>query len=616
MMKKTLSVLWAVLTGLTALATIPDGYYTIAVGKSDEALMTALEGIISMHRELSYNALWDSYPYTDAGSDGYYIDMYSTCKYNHDSPHPGGASYVGQGLNREHSFPKSWFGGEEDPMFTDLMMIIPVDAYVNQRRSNNPYGVCAGGETYVNEELGVSMLGKLGTSTYNGYTLTVYEPDDEYKGDFARIYFYMVTCYKSLVGTWPGCDQLDYADNGYKAFSDWSIQMLMEWHRADPVSDKERARNEAVYSSIVGNKDYGQGNRNPFVDHPELAEYIWGTKQHVSWTGEDTPVDPIVKRTPEMLPVDTTTIAPGAFRADWTSGGDVSSYTLHVDRIAASEDDLVTLMMSENFSGITTNSDGNSDIGSSLDRYTDNPGWTGYKVYTAAGQGVKVGTSNAIGYLVTPELDLESTVTVVFSAKNWRGSAGSDNSSVIVSCGDITKTIPIADTVATYTVVLRGCTADKVKFTMTAVSKRFYIYNVDVYNGDLLLNPPMTRDIVEEGDSTWRTVSGITDTCYTVQALAKGVYEYYVKAIYTDGTESVWSNIQHATITASADQPLVGDVNCDGEVDINDVTTLIDVVLGRVVEQFDEDAADLDHDNDISINDITTLIDILLHGVH
>ena len=77
--------------------------------------------------------------------------------------------------------------------------------------------------TYVNEDLGVTMLGKLDESTYNGYTATVFEPDDEYKGDFARIYFYMVTCYKSVVGSWPGCDQLDYATNGYKAFSSWSI---------------------------------------------------------------------------------------------------------------------------------------------------------------------------------------------------------------------------------------------------------------------------------------------------------------------------------------------------------------------------------------------------------
>ena len=610
-MKQFLTLL-TTLVGISSWAGIPDGYYTSAIGHHDEDLMTALESIISVHRELGYNALWDSYPYTDMGSDGYYIDMYSTSKYNHDSPHPGGASYVGQGLNREHSFPKSWFGGEVDPMFTDLMMIIPVDAYVNQRRSNNPYGVCAGGVTYVNEELGVSMLGKLGTSTYNGYTSTVYEPDDEYKGDFARIYFYMVTCYKSQVGTWPGSDQLDYADNGYKAFSDWSIQMLMEWHRADPVSDKERARNEAVYSSVDGNKDYGQGNRNPFVDHPELAEYIWGTKQHVSWTGGDTPVDPIVKLTPEMLPVDTTAIAPGAFRTDWTSGGDVSSYTLHVDRIAASEEDLVTLVMSENFSNITASADGSIDIGTSLDRYTDNPGWTGYKVYTAAGQSIKVGTTKAIGYLITPELDLESTVTVVFDAKNWSGSAGSDNSSVVVSCGDVSKTIPIADTTATYTVVLRGCTADKVQFTMTAISKRFYIYHVDVYNGDLLLSPPTLRNIVEEGDSTWRTVSGITDTCYTVQALAKGVYEYYVKAIYTDGTESVWSNIQHVTLTSEGDDDLFGDVNGDQTVNMDDLTALINYLLTGNTEFIDPDGADLDNSTEVNMDDLTILINILL----
>ena len=131
------------------------------------------------------------------------------------------------------------------------------------------------------------MLGKLGKSTYNGYSAKVFEPDDEYKGDFARIYFYMVTCYKSDVSNWPGSDQLDYSDNGYKAFSDWSLQLLMEWHRADPVSPKEISRNNAVYDK--------QGNRNPYVDHPELAEYIWGTKQHVSWTDGEVPPDPIVK---------------------------------------------------------------------------------------------------------------------------------------------------------------------------------------------------------------------------------------------------------------------------------------------------------------------------------
>jgi endonuclease I len=528
--------------------------------------------------------------------------MYSTCKYNHSSYHVGTASYVGQGLNREHSFPKSWFGGEVYPMYTDLMMIIPTDGFVNQRRSNYPYGVCNGTDavTYTNEELGVTMLGKLGKSTYNGYSAKVFEPDDEYKGDFARIYFYMVTCYKSDVANWPGCDQLDYLDNNYKAFSNWSIQMLMEWHRADPVSAKELKRNEGVYVK--------QGNRNPYVDHPELAEYIWGTKQHSTWTdGGDIP-QPIVKEVPVMLSADETAVEPNAFRADWTSGGDVSSYTLKVTRQSESG---ATLLMSENFSGVNANNDGYTDIGESLDDYTDNPGWMGYKVYTAAGQSLKMGTSSAIGHLISPNLQLGSTVTVVFKAKNWISSSGSsDNSSMIISCGNASQTVALSDSPEQYTVVLNGCTDSNVKLAMNAVKKRSYIYSVDIYDGDLTAKAPR-RQVVEEGDSTWRMVSGIADTCYTVKALDGGIYEYMVKAIYTDGTESVWSNIQHVTLTGGI-AVLTGDVNDDGEVNIGDVTAIIDYLLGNASDTFNIEAADVNGDGEVNIGDVTAIIDMLL----
>ena len=522
-MKKVFTTILATIMGLSIWADIPNGYYTNAIGKHDEALMTALEGIIYTHSQLGYNFLWDCYPYTDTGDDGYYIDMYSTSKYNHDSAHPGGASYVGQGLNREHSFPKSWFGGEVYPMYTDLMMIIPADAYVNQRRSNDPYGVCNGSDaiTYTNEALGVTMLGKLGTSTYNGYSQKVYEPDDEYKGDFARIYFYMVTCYKSAVHEWPGSDQLDYAANGYKAFSDWSMQMLMEWHRADPVSPKEIARNEAVYSSKDGNIEYGQGNRNPFVDHPELAEHIWGTKQHTAWTGGDTP-QPIVKEVPVMLGVDETAVETNAFRADWTSGGDVSSYTLKVSR---QQESSAILLMSENFSKVNATADGYNDVGGSLDNYTDNPGWIGYKVYTAAGKSLKVGTSSDIGYLISPELQLSSTVTVVFNAKNWINSSGvSDKSSVIVSCGEASQTVTLTDNPEDYTVVLNGCTAQNVKLAMNAAKKRSYIYSVDIYNGDLTAKAPrrQPRQLPHLAARQGLFPYGIRDAPRRVRAEAEG----------------------------------------------------------------------------------------------
>lgn len=582
-------------------ATVPQGYYTNAVGKHDEGLMTALEGIIYTHTELGYDYMWIAYDSTDVGADGYYIDMYSTCKYNKYSTHVGGASHVGQGINREHSFPKSWFGGQVAPMFTDLTMLIPTDAFVNQRRSNNPYGICAHGETYTyqDEEMYVTMLGKLGTSTYNGYTKTVFEPDDEYKGDFARIYFYMVTCYKRGISEWPGCDQLDYAQNGYKAFSDWSMRMLMEWHRADPVSQKELDRNEAVYRL--------QGNRNPYVDHPELAEYIWGSKQNTAWTDDGDIPEPIVKEVPVMLSVDETAIEHDGFRADWTSGGDVSSYTLRVNRMSHAA---ATLLMEEYFSNVDVESDGNKDVGTSLDSYTDNPGWAGYKLYLAAGQGLKFSTANDAGYLISPSLTHSSTVSVKFNAKNWINSSGvSDESSVVVSCGDVAETVTLTDTAEDYTIVLKNCSTDKIKLSGTAGKKRFYVYSVEVYDGDLAAP---RRAIVEEGDSTWRMVSGIVDTCYTVRALAAGDYEYMVKAIYNDGTQSVWSNIEHVTIVGNGDEPLMGDVNGDGEVNISDVTTLIDYLLAmQPGDQFDA-AADVNGDGEINITDVTAIIDLLL----
>ena len=242
-----------------AIAAAPTNYYNSAIGKSDEPLMAALRNIIRPHKEVSYsNGLLDAFKRADTDAQGYIIDIYSNCRYR---PNDNGssASHVGEGYNREHSMPRSWFNGAVAPMNTDVFHVYPTDIRVNSQRGNNPYGVCANGDrlsygSYV-------AKGKLGTSTYPGYRGVVFEPDDEYKGDLARTYFYMVTCYKNELPSWPGSDQLDYRTNGYKAFSTWTINMLMEWTRLDPVSEKEIKRNEAIYAI--------QGNRNPFIDHPE-----------------------------------------------------------------------------------------------------------------------------------------------------------------------------------------------------------------------------------------------------------------------------------------------------------------------------------------------------------
>ena len=248
----------------------PTGYYSTAEGKCGQALLSALCTKIKSHTSVSYNNLWTAFKDTDTKSNGKIWDMYSTKEFTYKTNQCGNYTRVGDCYNREHSFPKSWFS-EATPMYTDLFHLIPTDGFVNNQRGNNPFGECANG-TYVAANGTVKAMGKLGKSTYSGYTGTVWEPDDQYKGDFARAYFYMVTAYNDKVSKWSSPM---LAGNAYPAFTTWAVDMLLKWNRLDPVSKKETDRQEAVYAK--------QKNRNPFIDHPELADYIWGTKKSTAW---------------------------------------------------------------------------------------------------------------------------------------------------------------------------------------------------------------------------------------------------------------------------------------------------------------------------------------------
>ncbi len=250
---------------------IPSGYYKNAEGKCGAALLSALCNIVSSHTSVSYANLWTAYKQTDTKSNGKIWDMYSTKEFTYSTDQCGNYTTIGVCYNREHSFPKSWFK-DATPMYTDLFHIYPTDGFVNNQRGNAPFGECAGG-TYVAAKNGVSAKGKLGKSTLSGYSGTVWEPDDDYKGDFARSYFYMAAAYNTKIAGWTS-DMLN--KTSYPAFSDWAINMLLRWNALDPVSTKETARQEAVYAK--------QKNRNPFIDYPDLADYIWGSKKTTAWS--------------------------------------------------------------------------------------------------------------------------------------------------------------------------------------------------------------------------------------------------------------------------------------------------------------------------------------------
>lgn len=194
-MKK--SVLFAAILCLatTAQAVEPTGYYSAAEGNAGEQLRQALFKKITNHTNVGYKKLNDVYLTSDRTADGKVWDMYSNCNYAFTQK-CGNYSGVCDCYNREHSIPKDWFN-EASPMYDDAFHVYPTDGKVNGQRSSYEYGECSGGKS-----LGGKALGKLGKSTFTGYTNrgTVFEPVDEYKGDFARTYFYMATCYADKIG--------------------------------------------------------------------------------------------------------------------------------------------------------------------------------------------------------------------------------------------------------------------------------------------------------------------------------------------------------------------------------------------------------------------------------
>lgn len=251
--------LMATVMPVKSISAIPANYYNSINGLADRDLKDALHSLIYNHTEVkSYSALPEYFRTTDRfpGTD-YWWDMYSDMEVS---------MYItfGTYMNREHCFPKSWWGGgTSTPAYVDLFHLYPAEAKANQAKSNYPLGEVVT-STFDN---GVVKIG-YATTGQGGGAQKVFEPNEEYIGDFARTYFYVVTCYQNL--TWDSKYMFMLEQNDYPTLKPWAVDLLLKWHRADPVSQKEVDRNEAVYGF--------QGNRNPFIDHPELVEYIWGNK--------------------------------------------------------------------------------------------------------------------------------------------------------------------------------------------------------------------------------------------------------------------------------------------------------------------------------------------------
>ena len=329
------------------------------------------------------------------------------------------------------------------------------------------------------------------------------------------------------------------------------------------------------------------------------------------------PPAPIESYDPVMLSADSTYVTLTSFRADWTDetpAENLTSYSLEVTTDNGTEPGVYELVMSESFPYASEN--GSRPL-SKIDNYCTNKGWTGSNVYEARG-GLRLGGGGSVGTLTTPDLDMTQSggkMTVMLTMKPYQ-SADSDIP-VTVSCGNSAQSTTV-NAEQVYTFVL-DCEADEgQKVTITggdgSNTKRVVVTQVDIYSATNDAAKMRFTLPAETGDSTSRVITDITDKFYTVNGLtAGGTFTYRVRAYYVNGTRSEWSNMQTVTLFDNGPVYQVGDVNHDGSVNISDVTSLIDRLLGNEGDSF-ADTSDVDGDGNINIADVTALIDLLLSG--
>ena len=295
-------MMWA--GSVTPAANIP-AYYADADGLAGKQLWTAISSITNRgFSTLSYNGLWTAYKTTDVypadsvGKAGKIWDMYGECTFTYGSDQCGSYNGVCDCYNREHSIPKSWFGGSTSGIGCDIFHLVPTDGKINSTRSNDEFGEVAGAKNYYGNGTGAA-----GTWSTDRPTIAstagevihgsgqVFEPKDQYKGDFAR--GYMGTIIKWQLANMTNSNTFfsgQYTPSGYFGFTKKAVVLMMKWHREDPVSQKEIDRNNGIQKT--------QGNRNPFIDYPYLAEYIWG--EHA---GETVDMDLLMPSTdPDFIP--------------------------------------------------------------------------------------------------------------------------------------------------------------------------------------------------------------------------------------------------------------------------------------------------------------------------
>lgn len=270
LLRLSLAFLVSVMPALPMLAQIPEGYYSSLKGKKGAELKTAIHNIIKKANVLEYGSgrgkTWWGFWSTDRDERGYFIDRYSSESEWVKSTSQGAP---GAGMNIEHSFPKSWWGGATVQAYKDLYNLMPCEGKINRTKSNFPMGIVVSGD----KGNGWTKVGE-GTDGKK-----YWEPAGPWKGDFARGYMYMATAYQDY--NWKGEQALQILQQGaYPTLQKWAYKLYIQWAKADRPDAVEIKRNNDVAKI--------QGNRNPYVDFPNLMEYVWGDSTNIAFNPETT----------------------------------------------------------------------------------------------------------------------------------------------------------------------------------------------------------------------------------------------------------------------------------------------------------------------------------------
>ncbi len=556
MNRKFTSLLLCVLGFASAVfAGIPDGYYTSADGRKYTELKQALCKIIKNHKTFSYGSLWDYYPYTYyvPGNPSQVLDMYSD-KVTYFSNTSA--------LNREHTVPQSWWGkGTSSGPGCDIFNVIPSEQKANSAKSNYPLGEIEGKPSFDN---GVTRIGESGVSGYSGL---VFEPKDDYKGDFARIYFYVATCYPDLA--WTTNNAKAMTNSTELTLQSWIIPMLLEWSANDPVDAAEIQRNEDIYKQ--------QGNRNPFIDYPSLIDYIWGDKknetyvfsEHQSNQGEDTEfktripkfsVDYGTEDAPKNIAdnsevtvtagTDKSTLYTRINGGDWeetkpTTGWNSTTsteydiaasktYTINgstlIEAYCALEGYKNSETVKAYFEGVTFDDDyllyeAFDDVtgGNNTSNSGSGASWSGNSNFTTvtaayqAGNAVRLGTGDKVGSLTSKTLpSAGGTLTVELDVKGWTSIEGYLNVSLTgAETQQVTYTSTISDAFQHFKLTFDNVSANPV-LTISTSKKRAFVDGIKVkqVTVDGIVAPETDGETAVEnynlaGQTTGRAYKGI-----------------------------------------------------------------------------------------------------------